>query len=257
MKHYPLFLFFCLIPVICFGGGRKPADANVVAKFAYELGVLQQAGVIKDLSTWEDIEALPEDAQSRLLGPPSGKSNISDVFVLIPPEKRIPVGDGLLFLVSAQPINLTKWYRDQVTNEGQSVEEKKAQLEEYDRLNPEEKLSRWCIIIGADGTLKRDEIDERDFLRICSENNFKLPPASPYRTKLSKQIDQYLLAQHEQGEVKSMTSSAPVASRVPEPMAPLPAEPTKKAASPAWWIAGLIILAVGMVFVARKKKPKA
>lgn len=44
----------------------------------------------------------------------------------------------------------------------------------------------------------------------------------------------------------------------PEPTpTPLPAAPAPKDNNPVWWIVGLIILAAGVVFVARKKKPRA
>ncbi len=259
MKRFPALLLLCLIPCLCLGGGRKPADANIVARFAYELSALRQAGIIDDLNTWADIEAIPEEAQSRLLGPPSGRPNISDSFVLIPRDKRIPLGDGLLFLVSAEPVNLTKWYRDQVVEKGTAPAESKALLEEYDRLNPVDKLARWYITINAQGIIKRNEIDEEDFLRICRANNFSLPPASPYRTNLSKQIDQYLLAQRERegastAETTLATKPAEITAAAPTSA---PTSPTKQPANPVWWIVGLIILAACVVFVTRKKKPRA
>jgi hypothetical protein len=38
---------------------------------------------------------------------------------------------------------------------------------------------------------------------------------------------------------------------------PLPAAPAHKDYNPVWWIVGLIIIAGGVMFVARKKKPRA
>ena len=55
-------------------------------------------------------------------------------------------------------------------------------------------------------------------------------------------------------------ASGPIIVNYPKPeptSKPLPAAPTPKDNNPVWWIVGLIILAGGVVFVARKKKPRA
>ena len=250
------------LPAVCFGGGRKPAEANLVAKFAYELTELRKASVINELNSWEDIEALPQDAQTRLLGPPSGKPNISDTFVLVPKNQRFPIDGAVLLLVSAKPVNTTQWYRSQVAAEATSPEERKAALEEYDRLNPEDQLYRWYVAIAETGDVVREKIEESRFLSISQEHKFTVPPASPYRTKLSQALDQYLLSKRENPASTSKPEVAlgpkGIATPTPKPpSAPVTPSPAKSS-NPLWWIIGAIAALVAVVLVVRRnKKPKA
>lgn len=258
MKPSIIFFVFTALHCICFGSGRKPAEANLVAKFAYELSALRKAGIISDLNSWEDVEALPEEAQTRLLGPPSGTPNISDTFVLIPRNKRFPIDGAILLLASAKPVNVTQWYRAQAASESASPEDKKALLEEYDRLNPTDKLYRWYIAIADNGQVFRNDIEEERFLSICLEHNFTMPPASPYRTNLSRQIDEYLLAKSRRADAKTgptppidSTSQKPVQIHTPTSV---PASPTKRPSIPFWLLTGVLVLALGVIFAAKRKK---
>ncbi len=54
------------------------------------------------------------------------------------------------------------------------------------------------------------------------------------------------------------SSTEPKPAEIPAPApTPAPTSPTKESANLVWWIVGLIILVAGMVFVTRKKTPKA
>lgn len=93
----------------------------------------------------------------------------------------------------------------------------------------------------------------------------KPPSKDPIQTEYGKRVDEAfargeipITLRNDKEEWRDQKTPEPKPAEIPatEPTS-APTSPTKQPADQVWWIVGLIILAAGAVFVARKKMPKA
>ncbi len=249
-----IFLLLCLVPFGLMAGGRKPPQQIMLAKFVYELEQARAAGYLESFSKWSDIESLPLDMQGRLLGSfSSDQTNVSDYFVIIPAPSNHDFKGGSLMMVSAEPFNLTEWYRRQV-GEDASASQRKELIDEYDRLNTENEIVRWYATKDLAEKWSRGSVPESFFQEYLTQTQLSIPRVTPYRFNRENYPE---LSQDPPVSTNIQTKSTESTSQakpaeIPSPES-APTQPTTQSANLVWWIVGLIIFAAGVIFVARKK----
>jgi hypothetical protein len=198
-----------------------------------------------ELTNWGQLEEF--DFALKGLNAYFPDSSIGEQFSFVSPHNRKKYPDGELILVQTNFMEWpAEWKAKDPTVPGKELEGKR-----YEPIR--------FIIYKANGRVMSAWVTERLFKKVILDSEITLEPAKNSLTFTNRVPS-----------VKYSGLSGHVAPPPPEPTPepvkssvaasiPMPtAEPTPAAKSnPVWWIVGSIILAVGVVFVTRKKKSSA
>jgi len=251
------YLCFCLaVALNCFASTLEPPQPLHLNRFAAGLEIAKSEGHNLVLTKWSDIEALPLDIQLRMLGTHvQNLPNVSDYFSIVPVGERAKFPHGNLLIISAGAFDLTaflrQWYK---RDRGYTSD----QLKDFDQNHAKAEVIRWYLSQDEEGKYKRASITEEELTKIIEQTGLKIPEPARYRFNMS-QVDPATGKPIDAPSSPSTPAVSSGAESVATPsQQPVPAstQPTKQPANLVWCIVGLIILAAGVVFVTRKKKPK-